>query len=314
MAPVNRQSEEMLELLEAHNAHDELIHHYENIQKKAFPPTTFHPLPVELRRATLRFMRFLADTIDLTPQAWFRAAVLLDAACLKKDGGLPIKDLPIAAAALVVLIKKEETADFNSYCFHLQEQIVQLRNYFRTLGYETEDEDITEDCIFRMELALMDLLRWQVNVPSIESWLSVFCTRLMLMCDPAVLPCLRWVWRFCTMHAEPFVLLGPAWPTLTPRSAAQGLLCVGVLAAGLVPLDSMSPSEAEAEAWETILHQFQPQQQQHMSGTHGPMSQKVLDQLENATCSDLADLQIDVATMLTMMLEVPSKAIPQQQR
>jgi len=213
-----------MDQLEARGAHDELVQHWDSIEKHAFPNTTSHSLPLQVRRATLRFMRFLADAMDLVPSAWFRAAVLLDVACLKVDGGLPLKDLPIAAAALVVLIKKEDTADFSTYGPHLQAQILQLHGCFNTLGYEVENQEITLNSIHRQELALMDLLSWQVNVPSIESWLSVFCSRLMLMSDPALFPCIQWVWRFCMMHAEPFVLVGPAWPTLTPRNAAQGLI------------------------------------------------------------------------------------------
>jgi len=292
-----------MEQLEARGAHDELIQHWDSIEKKAFPTTKFRPLSLEVRRATLRFMRFLVDTMDLGPPAWFRAAVLLDAACLKVDGGLPLKDLPTAAAALVVLIKKEDTADFDSYGPHLQAQILQLHSCFNTLGYEAEHQEITARTIHRQELSLMDLLRWQVNVPSIESWLSVFCKRLVLISDPALFPCFQWVWRFCAMHAEPFVLLGPTWPTVTPRNAAQGLLCVGLLAAGLVSLDSMSPSESEAKAREVIFKKVQAQQ------TQGLMSQKVVGHLETATCSDLATLQNDLATMLTLLVE----AIPQWQ-
>jgi len=149
----------------------------------------------------------------------------------------------------------------------------------------------------------MHLLRWQVNVPSIETWLSVFCTRLMLMSDTALFPCLQWVQWFCTMHAEPFVLLRPACPTLTPRSAAQGLLCTGLLAAGLVPLDSMTPTELEVEAWDTIFQQLQPQE------TQGLMWPGLVDHLETATCSDIATLQNDLAMVLTLLVQ----AVPQQQ-
>jgi len=304
MVPAAILSEEMMEQLEARGAHDELIQHWGSIENKAFPTTMSRPLPLEVRGATLRFMRFLTETMDLAPSAWFRAAVLLDAACLKVEGGLPLKDLPTTAAALVVLVKKADTADFDFYGPHLQAQIMQLHSCFTTLGYEAEQQEITANTIHRQELALMALLRWQVNVPSIESWLSVFCTRLMLMSDAALFPCLQWVWRFCTMHAEPFVLLGPAWPTLKPRNAAQGLLCVGLLAVGLMSLDSMSPSELELEAWESIFQQFQRQQ------SEGLVLQKVdIDHVETATCSDLATLHNDLSTMLTLLV-VP---MPQQQ-
>jgi len=243
MAATTILSEEMVDQSEARGAHDELIQHWDSIEKKAFPNTMSRQLPLEVRQATLRVMRFFADTMDIAPTAWFRAAVLLDAACLKVEAGLPLEDLPTMAAALVVRVKKKDTADFESYAPHLQAQIIELHSCLNTLGYESEHQEITANTIHQQELALMDLLRWQVDGPSIESWLSMLCARLMLMSGAALFPCLQLVWWFCTMHAEPFVLLGPAWPTLKPRNAAQGLLCVGLLAVGLMSLDSMTPSE-----------------------------------------------------------------------
>jgi len=123
---------EMMEQLDAQGAYDELIQHWDSIEKKAFPTSMSYPLPLQACRTTLRFVCFLADTMDLASPAWFRAAVLLETACLQVDGGRPLKDLAIAAAFLVVLVKKEDTVAFSSYGPHLQAQILQFRRCFNS--------------------------------------------------------------------------------------------------------------------------------------------------------------------------------------
>jgi len=82
---------------------------------------------------------------------------------------------------------------------------------------------------------------------------------------------------------------------------SSGSDCVGLLAAGLVPFESMSPSEEEEGAWTTLFQLFQPQQ------SPGPMSQNVLDLLVTATLSDLATLQSNFSMMLALL----ARAIPQ---
>ncbi|CAK0814156.1 unnamed protein product [Prorocentrum cordatum] len=229
-------------------ASTELLESWQLIERKlrhARGGSGFQLGPAE-RRATLRFIYCFIELMDMPPQqTWFEAAALLDAFLRCAPGGTSIGSLPAVAVAVVKVLKKKDMACLDMSKSGLSGHARPLAAALRQLGHAVPDA--TEGSIAEAEHLLLKTLGWRTCMPSVQAWTEKFCARLSALTRGLpVGPTLEWIWQRSYCQAMALVMDAAEQP---PRQVALGLLALGAVEAGLIPLDSVRPGKHEPETW-----------------------------------------------------------------
>jgi len=96
-------------------------------------------------------------------------------------------------------------------------------------------------------------LDWKIFIPSIESWLSTFCTRFSVLTQWLLNPSLTWIWETTISYARILVMRYPASALLPPSRQAKGLLGMACVSARLLPLDVIRPEKVCPLLWEQLF-------------------------------------------------------------
>jgi len=117
------------------------------------------------------------------------------------------------------------------------------------------------------ETFLLATLDWKIAIPSIESWLSTYCTRFNVFTKRLLVPSLLWVWERTVFCARILMMHSPANAALPPRKQANGLFGLGFVSARLLPLDAIRPAKLCPTIWEQLFLQIQEQLLLQIQGT-----------------------------------------------
>lgn len=216
-------------------------------------------LPAKVREAVLRYSQQLSQMAGLQHTGWFDTAMYIDYYCLRCPGGADINTLPAVATALIGLLKKKDSAEQKVRTSDYASQAPHLAGWIQMLGYKSVDSNVTVEKIHEEEHRILEILRWQINLPSTFSWMSSFCVRFNVFTCNKVTQSLAWIWEHYLLHARNLVLRYPLSPTLAPRSMANGLFCLGLVCSRMIPLELLRPEKLESREWEETFMKSQGQ-------------------------------------------------------
>jgi hypothetical protein len=196
------------------------------------------------------FLSLLADRMNLPAGSLAQAATNFDVYCHRAlKSTEDIADLPEVCVVLCHIIYKADNAT-------VQADMAELRsaaNWFRQQSclskYLLSDE---ERSLQTQELKVLQALEWQVNLPSVETWLVAFCSRFDAATSGVFGSMLACIYqrgillsKALTQHVDAL--------KFPPRSLALGFLCSGFITTGLLPSNTFRPESLEEAEWETVF-------------------------------------------------------------
>jgi hypothetical protein len=281
-------------------------------------------------------MHHLCDLAGLGPSAWFDAVLLLDAYRLK--GSPSPEELSAACAAIVALLRKNDGTSQRWQTLFAREAS-QLANRLANLGFQarappgeasvpTSDEEdnqsdgeddqsnseVSTEDILAQECRILAAVDWQVNLASVHKWLWTLCERFKVILRERLSPSLEWVFQQGLLSARAYLqrmdgacvdVASNARPPLPPQRVANGIFCLGLVSARLLPVEALRPKDVGLEEWATL---YAKSQWQGAAGTcalpHGHLNMMV-EALQVTTRCCAAELQADshaVAEVMTIIV------------
>jgi hypothetical protein len=227
---------------------------------------------------------------NLTPDSWFQSVVLLDVHLSRSKDEDSLYRLPATCAALVSLLKKNDSAieAFSGVCFiRLATQFAQ---YLQSLGYATAQE-ITDEMINTQEMVLLQALNWQIRMPTPSTWISMFTARFNVLTRNFLVPSLSWVCQKSLLAAHHAVMREAPSQELPPKALAAGLLGIGLVGARLIPLEAIKPPKLSDEDWARLYASSQPMAQTATCVLSTADSSKLLDLLVVTVGASLTEIK-----------------------
>jgi len=270
-------NEDLLDELHAEAVSNQLIRSWVSHEKKVWQEKRVDrsQLSADCREAVLQFMEGLARLTGLSVTAWHVAALLFDQACM---AGLSApcsesaaEDLPAAAAAIVLMLRKDEcsttapravdlVAITSQFATFLQSSPASSSVSARPAGSscredaeEPEKVSVTASHILDQERQVLTALKWDVFQPSVPTWTDALCKRLDVISHREFKTSLSWVRQQSFMSAQALLMQRPSSSEMPPRRTANGLLCLFLVVARVVPLSIFRPPQVTPAEWEALF-------------------------------------------------------------
>lgn len=260
-------------------------------------------LDTDVRKRAITFTwRLIAGSLH--EESWSDSVVVLfDAYCCRATSPVQVEDVPALCVVLPMLLQKADNADIGARSSVLWQRLVfslcanQFKQSLREAGHEVSTSIVTEKTVSDQEVLFLKELSWQINLPTVESWMSSYCARMNTLTRRAMIQTLVSVWQQSLQIARAFLFRRAGCPDLPPQRVARGLLALGCAAARLLPPESLGIDEDHD--LETLFTQLPP------AGSL-PAQSKVRQQffeelLKVATCSSLKTLREDCNVMWTVL-------------
>lgn len=213
-------------------------------------------MPAQAREGVLRFLHGLADLVGFPQRGqsktlWFDAVLLLDVYCLRER--TPIEALPAACAAVVNLLQKFANSEMHIGAGGLSNDASNLAKRLRSLGHHASDTEVTAEAIRVQEHAVLRSLGWQINLPSVHTWISTLRDRFNILSCRICSQSIDFAFATSTSIAGVLVTRNVVSTSMSPQRMANGLFCLAIVGVGLVPLEALRPSEfCTAAEWEKL--------------------------------------------------------------
>jgi len=253
-SPVNRgvvagliaalEREDMQEYLDRQGASNALLDIYAEREEKAFSRVRQEGLPQDVRAVAVWLMVMMVKRMRLPEKSWFDVVLLFDLYCQSAPMPVKVTDLPALCGAVARLLLKMETCMAAMHDGTFMECTMLLAQYLRQAGHTVEHAAITDEDLETQEQLVLQVLRWQINLPSVSSWMSLFHSRMFALSGPQSLPSLTLTWQYALYMANSMVMKVPS-TLLAPRHVTQGFLCLGFVAARLVPPEAVGLKETD---------------------------------------------------------------------
>jgi len=264
-------------------------------------------LPLAVRHAVLRFMQHLVEkVVRLELSSWFDAVLIFDL-CYQK-GKIAQEAIPVTCVAIVAMLRKADTAqelvDMTGMAFEAST----LAEYLGSLGLHMGAEVSARDVVER-EQELLQILEWRINFTSVQKWLRSTCDRFNIISRGGLAQSLEWVFQQGTSSAASYLQGVSSCERWRPQQMANGLFCIGLIAARLLPLESMRPTEVAPQEWEELFASSQgrqgPVQAAYLPAEH---LQHMFHTLQVTTGCNIAQLRSDCYDAVLAMRDVQAAA------
>eukprot|EP00419_Tripos_fusus_P000293 CAMPEP_0172692826 /NCGR_PEP_ID=MMETSP1074-20121228/25537_1 /TAXON_ID=2916 /ORGANISM="Ceratium fusus, Strain PA161109" /LENGTH=361 /DNA_ID=CAMNT_0013513093 /DNA_START=47 /DNA_END=1132 /DNA_ORIENTATION=- len=262
---------------------DEVLQDMDVREAKAMSPCADSGtgVPPHLRNMALEFLATLARETRLPQSTWFQMVAILDVYCRRHKHADTVSRLPATCIALVRMLRKVDKA-------RLIERVLPRG-----------------DILNQEEASLLESLDWTIAFPSIESWLSTYCTRFNVLTQGRLVASIAWVWGKTIFNAEVLIRHSPSSTKLPPRKQATGLLGLGVVSAGLLPLDAIAAKTICPVYWQQLFSEIEDTKAQQVAIPNSHVvdghAKRILELLCMTVGADLKKLQqacTDVAFQL----------------
>jgi hypothetical protein len=229
--------------------------------------------------------------------------LFLDLHCLQSDGD-PVSKLPATCAAINFVLRKVDDAQYD---FSLDSSTPlltsQLAHWLSQMGYENVGPGPTPEMVYAKELELLRSLAWQVGWPTTHVWASAAFLRFNVLTRSALATLVERVWQQGQLYSMMIVSRRSSMDP-PPRQLANGLLCLGLAAAGLLPLEELCPTGTSPNDLEGLCARYYPRRASKSCVLPSEYTASMLSILEVATARDISVLRKDVGAVGPALREV----------
>lgn len=249
--------EEVADSLRARGVASELIKGWALREQQALCPHSHDsldasPLDPVMREAALQILHVLGEVAGLGLAGWYTAAVLFDAQYLRRKSRVH-EALPTVCAAVVSLVRKTDSSTWRCRADALADKASELARGLHVYPHSADCEVKLQD-LLQEERAILKTMGWRLDIPSVFSWMSALCERFNIVSCGLVASNLEFVFQQLALPgARTLVMRNAATPELAPRRVANGLFCLGLVTAQLMPLDALRPDELDSQSWEALF-------------------------------------------------------------
>jgi len=290
--------------LDAQNVNDDMLASCSELEKKvlmSISNRTVATVAAHIREAVLHFMSHLMQLMNMPPCTWFQLVTLFDIYCLSMPTGPSVGQLPATCIALVKLLTKMDCTAACTSLADLSPLGLDMRKWLEGLGHTVPF--VTQHSITKVEWSLLQVLNWQLDVPTVESWMSMFCARFNVLTQSAFIDSLNWIWDQSICYARAILLQQASNPAHPPFQMAIGLLALGCVSARLLPVASIRSLEVSAQTWDQSFAEIQPHGTIPECLLSPAQSEQVLQLLQVSTGAGLEEIQEACRALVPCMKE-----------
>jgi hypothetical protein len=200
------------------------------------------PLNKDIRALAKRFLEELVEhnLIPLSHGSLAQASLQLDMVLHFKLGEDQISRLPGACLSIATMAWKSDESNADLKHGGMARSTQYFAKKLRNRGFAI-DQDILNLTFRKNDLWVLDALGWDLGVQPVEMWLNAYVCRFRLVTSPGLAPHLDWVLKRSTVFGR--LLLEHVTSTqLLPSSSARALLAMGLVAASVLPYESLFPN------------------------------------------------------------------------
>mmetsp|Transcript_98238 Transcript_98238/g.184738 ORF Transcript_98238/g.184738 Transcript_98238/m.184738 type:complete len:357 (+) Transcript_98238:47-1117(+) len=265
-----------------------------------------------IRQACLQCMLRLSEEIGLEMKGWIMAVTLLDVqvASGAGQGWGSDRHLPVACVAIVRLVKKVDDALFYTSEFDFSAYVSLFAELLEKSGMHIPSETISsyEEMLQDEELRILQAANWQIQIPTVESWLSAFCARFSVLTRDIFMNSLVWIWQQGIALTGEILRQYTVTAEMPPRRVARGLISLLFVASNMLPLSMFQPPQITEQDWQELFVSSLPMV---VSVPDCKLPEGrcrcITDILQAATCTELAVLCEDVFWLAKLMHHVPDQ-------
>lgn len=295
-------SEDIQEKLEALGASNELVVLWGQRDAVFAGAAEDNSLPAGVREGALRHIENIAKRVGCQWIAVFECAALFDAYC-SRPGGASVEAVPSLCVAVVKIVRTVSDATAHIGGAELAEFATGVAQWLWSSGLTAQHTTVTEEEVFAREREVLDVVDWNMQIPTIESWASVLLARLNAITNGQYLQWMQWMWQTHLFHTMRLILFKQAGPKFEPGHAACGLLGLALIAARLVPPETLKPDHLDVSEWNRLLEKGQPQGRTEQCLLSAEQSGLLLSQLPLVTGQNLETFREDCAEIASLMFE-----------
>jgi hypothetical protein len=299
--------EKFQEVLDEQAASDEVLAHMATRERRALsvpgfaPPKSVEkclPLSAPERTTAVWMLGNLLEYIQVPETRWLDAFLLLDIYCLKKPNALDCSSLGALCAAVARLVRKLDDAEPTDLVSKLHLKAGGLAQWMQKSCCPHLETQVTQERVQEQETAVLVTLGWNITMPTAQDWMTVFLARLNVFTCQGLMHLLTPLWQHNFQLARLLATHCPTTAVCGTQRVAQGLLCLSLVSAGVLPQDMFGLLELAAPVWNGVeQQQCKPESLEFL-----------LDGLQAATGSDLSTLRADThlvnETLLALRLSM----------
>jgi hypothetical protein len=191
------------------------------------------------RQAAMWLLANLVEYAGLPEVHLLKAGLFLDILCLRRPGALLNGSIPVLCVALVKIIKKVESSTPDSLLLSLSQYasclVDRLQNGCGQANAHLDSEDLRDH-----EAAILDALDWKLELPTTQDWITLTCKRLNVFMFGLLTPMLTPMLDRTLYLAKSIAVSCPASADFLPVRVGQGLLCLSLVSARVLPASAFN--------------------------------------------------------------------------
>mmetsp|Transcript_125992 Transcript_125992/g.317821 ORF Transcript_125992/g.317821 Transcript_125992/m.317821 type:complete len:364 (-) Transcript_125992:511-1602(-) len=205
------------------------------------------------RGLALLLISHLTDHMGWSSWGFTQAVTMFDMYCWRMREVPGEEVLPGICVAICNLIHKVDMPNEPVDGSLLRISTAWLSKCLELSGRAPVRSVLKEMCSF--EQCVLEAVQWQINTPSIESWMLAFCGRMDAASEGVFRSSLKWIMHQGALLTRGILQSMPVFE-LRPHHFARGLFCQGLAAAQLFPLRALCPEEQiSIDGWEQLYLQ-----------------------------------------------------------
>lgn len=199
------------------------------------------------RLVIMSWLRTATGKMKLQQDSLMRAVQLFDIACAKRSPSTA--ELPkLVCAVASVTYKMNGVSDDEPIGKQLRVMASQLA---QVLGHVQAPDQFKGAKLFSEEMALLKLLDWNLQRPTVRDWLELFSDRLTACCGQA-LGELHPNDKYMSAWLGLIVTICPLCERRGGAHWAGGLLCARLASLGLVRMEDLIPDQVVLGQWQEV--------------------------------------------------------------
>jgi hypothetical protein len=243
----------------------------------------------EVRQIAMWMLGSLVNYARLPETHLLKAGLLLDVFCLRQAQVLSESSIAAVVVALVSIVTKFDTSENIAPQRTLIAHTQYLIGILRDSGCPRTYGDVSPAKVLAQEQDILSALHWSVDLPTVEDWVGLVCARLNVFMFRMLAPLLVPMQERSFFSARILAVNCTSTAEFSPRHVAQGLLCLNLVSARVLPADAFAlGAELASPLWD-----LKTGKGGHKSAFNPRSVELLLECLEKATGSDQASLKKD---------------------